>query len=146
LRKNIDMKNKLLLFALLSIIAWSCSKDQRVVKDLEGDWIISSLTTNGTPEPASEYAGIVYNFTNCKVKKGDCDGSVTIPDSTKGTVKQTFTYGISEKGKKITINLSVLTLTQTIVGDIQEHSDTKFVYSYTESGGTDKIVETLSRK
>jgi hypothetical protein len=140
------MKNKLFFFAFLSLIAWSCSKDQRVVKDLEGEWIVSSITTNGTATPASEYAGIVYNFTNCKVKKGDCDGSVSIPDSTKGTLKQSFTYGISEKGKKITINLSVLSISETIVGDIQEHSDTKFVYSYTESGGTDKIVETLSRK
>jgi hypothetical protein len=140
------MKNKLFFFAFLSLIAWSCSKDQRVVKDLEGEWIVSSITTNGTAAPASEYAGIVYNFTNCKVKKGDCDGSVSIPDSTKGTLKQSFTYGISEKGKKITINLSVLSISETIVGDIQEHSDTKFVYSYTESGGTDKIVETLSRK
>jgi len=104
------------------------------------------MTRNGTAVAASEYAGMKYNFTNCKVKKGDCDGTLSIPDSTKGTYSQAFTYNIQEKGEIINIKYSILGLAATAVaGTIEEHSDTKFVYSYTENQGADKIVETLTK-
>ncbi len=140
------MKKILTLLALVSVVVWSCSKDQKVVKELEGDWTVSSMTRNGTAVAASEYAGMKYNFTNCKVKKGDCDGTLSIPDSTKGTYSQAFTYNIQEKGEIINIKYSILGLAATAVaGTIEEHSDTKFVYSYTENQGADKIVETLTK-
>lgn len=141
------MKIKLaLVVAALSVIVWSCSKDQKVVKELEGDWSVSSQTVNGSPVPAAEYAGVKYNFTKCKVKKGDCDGTLTIPDSTKGTYSQAFTYNIQDKGEIINIKFNILGFSATaITGTIEEHSDSKFVYSYTETGGTDKYVETLTK-
>jgi hypothetical protein len=140
------MKKFLTLLALVSVVVWSCSKDQKVVKELEGDWTVSSMTRNGTAVAASEYAGMKYNFTNCKVKKSDCDGTLSIPDSTKGTFSQAFTYNIQEKGQIINIKYSILGLAATAVaGTIEEHSDSKFVYSYTENQGTDKIVETLTK-
>jgi hypothetical protein len=139
------MKKILALLALVSAIVWSCSKDQKVVKELEGDWSVASQTYNGVAVPPSEYAGIKYSFTNCKVKKGDCDGTLSVPDSTKGTVVTSFKYNIQEKGEFININYSLFGLSTSIKGTIEEHSDTKFVYSYTEPGGTDKVVETLSK-
>ena len=140
------MKKILTLLALLSVVVWSCSKDQKVVKQLEGDWTVTNMTRNGTAVAASEYSGMKYNFENCKVKKGDCDGTLSVPDSTKGTYSQAFTYNIQDKGEIINIKFSILGLTATaVVGTIEEHSDSKFVYSYTESQGTDKIVETLTK-
>jgi hypothetical protein len=140
------MKKILTLLALLSVVVWSCSKDQKVVKQLEGDWTVTNMTRNGTAVAASEYSGLKYTFENCKVKKGDCDGTLSVPDSTKGTYSQAFTYNIQDKGEIINIKFSILGLTATaVVGTIEEHSDSKFVYSYTESQGTDKIVETLTK-
>jgi hypothetical protein len=140
------MKKILTLLALLSVVVWSCSKDQKVVKQLEGDWTVTNMTRNGTAVAASEYSGMKYTFENCKVKKGDCDGTLSVPDSTKGTYSQAFTYNIQDKGEIINIKFSILGLTATaVVGTIEEHSDSKFVYSYTESQGTDKIVETLTK-
>jgi len=140
------MKKILTLLALLSVVVWSCSKDQKVVKHLEGDWTVTNMTRNGTAVAASEYSGMKYTFENCKVKKGDCDGTLSVPDSTKGTYSQAFTYNVQDKGEIINIKFSILGLTATaVVGTIEEHSDSKFVYSYTESQGTDKIVETLTK-
>ena len=140
------MKKILTLLALLSVVVWSCSKDQKVVKQLEGDWTVTNMTRNGPAVAASEYSGMKYTFENCKVKKGDCDGTLSVPDSTKGTYSQAFTYNIQDKGEIINIKFSILGLTATaVVGTIEEHSDSKFVYSYTESQGTDKIVETLTK-
>jgi hypothetical protein len=140
------MKKILTLLALLSVVVLSCSKDQKVVKQLEGDWTVTNMTRNGTAVAASEYSGMKYTFENCKVKKGDCDGTLSVPDSTKGTYSQAFTYNIQDKGEIINIKFSILGLTATaVVGTIEEHSDSKFVYSYTESQGTDKIVETLTK-
>lgn len=140
------MKKVLAIFAIITVVVWSCSKDQKVVKELEGDWIVSSQTLNGTPVPAAEYAGVKYNFTKCKVRKGDCDGTLTAPDSTKGTLSTAFTYNIQDKGKVINIKFNLFgIIAETITGQIEEHSDSKFVYSYTEPSGNDKIVQTLTK-
>ena len=145
--KFYNMKKIFALLALVSVVLWSCSKDQKVVKELEGDWKVSAQTVNGVAVPDSEFVGITYTFTKCKVKKGDCDGTLSVPDPTKGTFTQSFTYNIQEKGEKININYAILGLpATTITGTIEEHSDSKFVYSYTETGGTDKYVETLTKK
>lgn len=141
------MKKIFALLALVSVVIWSCSKDQKVVKELEGDWKVTSQTVNGTAVPDSVFAGMTYTFTKCKVKKGDCDGTLSVPDPTKGTFAQPFTYNIKDKGETINIYYSLLGIVATtITGTIDEHSDSKFVYSYTEPGGTDKIVETLTKK
>ena len=100
------MKKILTLLALLSVVVWSCSKDQKVVKQLEGDWTVTNMTRNGTAVAASEYSGMKYTFENCKVKKGDCDGTLSVPDSTKGTYSQAFTYNIQDKGEIINIKFS----------------------------------------
>lgn len=143
-KKNQFMKKSIILFAVVSAMVSSCSKDQKVVKELEGDWSVTGQTENGVATPANEYTGTVYTFTSCKVKKGACDGSLSVPDSTKGTFKTPFTYSISEKGEKITITYSILGISNAINGDIVEHSDSKFVYSYTESGA--KVERTLTKK
>jgi hypothetical protein len=147
------MKNVLLMFFAVAVLFSSCSKDQKVVKELDGSWIISSRTTDGVAAPSSEINGVTYNFKACKVKDGDCDGSISAPDSSKGTVTYDFKYSISEKGTKFNITISLLgILSETISADIVEHSKSKFVYKFidqttTSTGATITTtnIETLTK-
>jgi hypothetical protein len=107
------------LFFISIIIAVSCSKDQRVVNQLEGDWKVVSQIEDGVAQPDSTYKNTTYTFQKCKVKKGDCGGSV----SEDGKAIP-FTYRISEKGEKITFTLFGISET----GTIREHSKTRFVW------------------
>jgi hypothetical protein len=138
------MKKIFALLALVAVTVWSCSKDQKVVKDLEGDWNLTAETVDGVATPDSELVGTTYSFTKCKVKKGDCDGSLSSPDPSKGTFTLPFTYNIQDDGETININYSFGGLTTTNKGTIVEQTDDKFVYSYTED--SEKIVETLTKK
>lgn len=52
------MKKIFALLALVSVVIWSCSKDQKVVKELEGDWNVTSQTVNGTAVPDSVFAKV----------------------------------------------------------------------------------------
>lgn len=141
-----------MFFATLAIFS-SCSKDQKVVKELDGSWNISSRTYDGVAAPASETNGVVYKFNACKLKEGDCDGSISAPDSSKGTVTYDFKYSISEKGTKFNITVSLLgILSETVSADIVEHSKSKFVYKYldqttTSTGATitTTTIETLTK-
>jgi len=141
------MKKIFALVALVGVILGSCSKDQKVVKELEGDWSLTGETIDGVATPDSLFAGTTYTFTKCKVKKGDCDGTLSSPDPSKGTVSISFTYNIQDDGETINIKYSFAGLpAATNKGTIIEHSDSKFVYSYIEDGGTEKVVETLTKK
>lgn len=65
---------KLLMIALLALVAFSCDKDQKVVKQLDGTWKATSYVT--TADGVSEdyiTAGLVFTmeFNNCKLKKDE---------------------------------------------------------------------------
>jgi len=68
---------KILIIALLGLLAVSCSKDQSAVKKLTGRWILVSTTTinedNGTEntDPASETITSEIEFDNCKLAKDE---------------------------------------------------------------------------
>lgn len=139
------MKKTLYILAFTSLIINACSKNQKVVKDLEGDWNLTAETVNGVATPAAELVGTKYTFNKCKVKKEDCDGSLSVPDSTKGNLTTPFTYNIQEKGKKINIKFSLLGFITEMNGTIEEQTDTKFVYSFTSPTGGEKVTETLTK-
>jgi hypothetical protein len=147
------MRKLILGMLLFSALFYSCSKDQKVVRELDGKWMISSRTYNGVEAPSSEINGIIYDFEACKVKDGDCNGSITAPDSTKGTITYDFKYNISDKGTKFTIKVSLLgVFSESLETDIVEHSKSKFVYKFNEtsqnaSGAsiTTTTVETLTK-
>lgn len=123
----------------------SCNKNQQVVKDLEGTWTVTEETYDGVPADPETYQGTTYTFEACKVKKEDCDGVITYSDPLKGTTVNTdFTYSISDKGEKITFNISYVGVTETTVADIEESSDSKFVFSSTDETGV-LIVTTLEK-
>src|SRR4051794_15345276 len=100
MKKNIYF----LLSAFVAITIFiSCNKDQKVVKQLDGKWKVTSETIDGVEQPAKSYENEEYSFTACKEKKGDCDGSIS-----DDTFTFPFKYNISEKGEKITITINVL--------------------------------------
>lgn len=150
------MKFTLMGFAV-ALVMFSCSKDQAVVKDLEGNWKISSYKENGKSEDITFVSQFTYNFTSCKLKKEDvCPASISTTQLGVN-LTQNFSYSISEKG-------TILTMTQlstvTSVGGlsntenctsnctesytIAEHSDTKIVLTDVEDDG-DVIELTLTK-
>ena len=132
--------------AIALVITVACSKDQKVVKQLEGDWKVTAVTYNGAAAPAEEYANTTYSFEKCKVKKGDCAGTMSYNDPTKGTVSFPFTYSISEKGTIFKMTLTITGLgSETTSSDIVESSKTKFVFSNKDADG-DVTVTTLEKK
>jgi hypothetical protein len=112
------------------ILFGACNKDQKVVKQLDGEWKVTSMTYGGTAAPAEVIQNNRYKFTDCKVKKQDCSGERVINDEDKGPMTLPFTYNISEKGTKVAINTNFMGFITTIKGDIKEATKTKFVFSY----------------
>ncbi len=127
-------KAKLLLLAAVALTITFCSKNQRVVNQLDGTWKVTSEVENGVAQPDSTYKDVVYKFEKCKVKKGDCNGTLT----EKGK-SITFTYKITEKGKKIIITTFGVATTS----DIVEHSKKKFKWKTVD--GND-VTETTIEK
>lgn len=139
------------LFLALSFS--SCNKNQAVVKDLEGEWNLTAKTENGAAVPASEISSTYYVFQTCKVKSGDCNGSINSGDPTKGTVTFPFTYNVTDDAKKFNMSISILGIQNKVAADIIEQSDSKFVFEYTDtetdSSGTSttiKVRETLTKR
>jgi hypothetical protein len=124
------------LIAISIFIA--CSKDQRVVKQLDGKWKVTAETEDGVAQPVTSYEKQEYSFTACKVKKADCDGSISDPSFTLP-----FKYNISDKGEKITMTFNLLGTNIVETGTIVEHSDKKFVFSTVDDGKT--TVTTLEK-
>jgi hypothetical protein len=125
-----------LMLALVVAFFVSCNKDQKVVKELDGTWTVTSATTNGVPDPS--YDGAKYTFTKCKVKKEDCDGTITVPSF--GTFP--FTYKVTDKGTKLVIMTNILGQTNTQNATITEHSKSKMVFTSTENGETSVVTMT----
>ncbi len=132
-------KTNLLLVAFMLIIVAACNKDQKVVKQLDGTWKVSSIVVDGTPEPASSFDDDTYTFNSCKVKKDDCDGTIT----TDG-MSIPFTYNVSEKGKKFSMTMNFFGFSFSQTGDILEHSKDKFVFLFIEDG--ERTETTLVKK
>lgn len=133
---------------LVAILVAGCSKDQKVVRQLEGEWKITGMTNDGAPADKEDYENTTYTFEKCKVSKGDCNGVMKYNDPSKGNMELSFLYNISEKGEKIAIKVNYFGLTQTTDGTIIEHSKTKFVYEFdqedTDNNGNPKMSRIVS--
>lgn len=98
------MKKILLLNVLiLALIISSCSKDQRAVNQLAGEWeetqwdysiTVFGISQSETIDPPEKRT---YQFEKCKVKKGFCNGTLTVND----TETQDFTYTVEDEGETI---------------------------------------------
>lgn len=131
---------------MLGLVVASCSKDQKVVNQLEGDWKVTSVKYNGVEDTQTDYSMTTYTFEKCKVKNGPCSGKLVTSDETKGSITFNFKYEIFEDGEKIRIEIDFLGLdTEEQVGDIIENSKDKFVWSVTDEDG-DKMETTIEKK
>lgn len=142
--KQTNMKKLIIITLSIVTILVACSKDQKVVRNLEGTWKVTAQTYDGQAVPAEEYANTSYEFEKCRVKKEDCPGMLTASDSTKGSYSFPFTYKIHDDGEKITINMNFLGMISSMVGDIKENSKSTFIFSTVEDGKTS--VTTLTKQ
>lgn len=126
--------NLITLSILSTILLIACSKNQKVVRQLEGDWIVTSYIINGVSQNMSEIGDIKYTFEKCRVKKEDCNGVMSAFDEDKGgDIGINFDYNIQDKGDKINIKFNLMGIIDTRVGKIIEQSKSKFEYEYNES-------------
>lgn len=138
------MKKLLIILSFILVIA-GCSKDKQVVRQLNGEWKVTSMVYDNVAVDSKDFANDRYKFEKCNVKKGYCDGALTSTDPDKGTVTTNFEYSISEKGTKIAIRMNVFGfLSQETISDILEHSKTKFVMSNVDKDSK-KTVTTLEK-
>jgi hypothetical protein len=131
-------------FSVLLLVA-ACNKDQKVVRQLDGSWKVSSMTYDGAPVPSEEFSNLTYEFEKCKLSEGDCNGKMIGIDPTKGEYTFPFTYKISDDGLKLHMTFSMFGQTSITHGDIIESSKSKFQFSTTDEDGK-KTVTTLEKK
>lgn len=133
-----------LFITVLLVSLFGCNKNQKVVRQLNGEWEVTDYKINGTSVmSADEEGSIKYKFEKCRVNNEDCEGVMTLNDPEKGDMPFPFKYNISEDGTVITIKLSFFGEEDVQKGDIIEHSRSKFVWSYTEDG---EVQETTIEK
>ena len=122
--------------SLVALIFTACSKDQKAVNNLEGTWTRTGLTWNGVTQV--DTSATTYSFEKCKVKKGDCPGTMTSDGKSYD-----FTYNFTENGEKFTMTLSILGVPAANTGDVIEQTSSKFVFNYQ----TDSLLvqETLTK-
>ena len=132
------MKKIITLLLPVLFLITACSKDQKVVRQLDGTWSVTDVKENGASVNKSEYDGRKFNFEKCKVSKGACNGST----SQQG-ITVAFTYKITEDGEKLTTTTTYYGASYSNTYDIIEHSNSKFIISYVD--GKD-ITETTMEK
>jgi len=135
---------KWLLVILVGVTLASCSKNQKVVKDLEGTWRITHQVVNDTVVPDSVNAHILYEFEKCKVKKEDCPG--TIKDDQGGSFQLAFTYTIEDKGETIVFKAEVFGIQSNSTGTFKERSDTKMVIEEPNDANGNHTITTLEKQ
>lgn len=95
------MKKIALLLSLSSLMmVTSCSKEQRTVNQLDGEWKATKVetTTMGFSQTQPYDGELIFKFNKCKVNDGYCDGSVV--DNGQAS---NFTYTVEDEGDKILI-------------------------------------------
>lgn len=149
------MKSSIKSFAKLALIVLiaACSKNQKVVRQLDGNWDVVSVKLNGQAQSDSIFSGTSYKFNRCNVKKENCNGTFNIEAEffgIDGIVPIPFEYSITNDGQTITfiMDLAGTGAPETIEADITEHSNSRFVFAETttDSTGTNTLETTLERQ
>lgn len=136
-------KLTLVVLFLATVFVYSCSKDQKAINNLEGDWKVASVTIDGVADTA-DYSMDKYTFEKCKLRKGDCPGTYTTIDPTKGEVASSFTYRFEGDGETLIMNVDFLGVTVSTTGSVIEQTDSKFSWSETGELG-EEIVTSLTK-
>lgn len=134
------MKKLLLLVTAIAFISNGCDKDQQVVRQLNGTWKVTEMKVNGQAEDPKEFEGTEYSFEKCRLKKdGECEGGLTIMKigAPEGS---SFTYVISDDGKKITITSASAIGDDVETGDILDHSKKEFRFTLNDDRGNSREI------
>lgn len=124
------------------LIAASCNKNQKVVRQLNGEWEVTEMRYNNTVQDLDD-GSYIYTFEKCRVKNEDCSGSYEVSDPSKGSFTFPFTYSIQEDGTKIIMHVNFMGEINTSEGKIIEHSRRKFVWEVDDDG--DKMLTTIEK-
>jgi hypothetical protein len=142
-----NMKKLSIILSALVMAAFlvtSCSKDQKSANRLEGDWKVTYMSADGEAADKEDYEGTTYTFKKCKVKKGDCEGSISYNDPDKGNVSMPFVYNVSDKGEKLKITTTFMGFSTTTNYTITDQTKTTIELEATQDGT--KIVQKMEKK
>ena len=117
-------KNIFRIFLVISTVSVivSCSKDQKAVKDLEGDW--EEVAIDGEIVPDSSKGTMTFEY--CKLKKDEwCEMYYTEYDGSSSGI---YYYKVTNKGEYLTQKIEDPSKgTIEISGNINELTDDKLV-------------------
>ncbi|NNC93938.1 MAG: hypothetical protein HKN92_00140 [Chitinophagales bacterium] len=133
--KNLKRLGYLVLIVSIGLIA-SCTKEQLVLKILEGEWDVNSVVVDGVPQPTSSYKDQVYIFDKCDETDEVCYGR--IKDESNNS-KVEFSYQIGETLDDFTLSYSG-NFDEGFIYDVDEHTPTKFIYSFTDTIGSKTTI------
>ena len=112
----------------------ACSKDQKAINTLKGDWKLSAVSIDGVDQNIASEEGIVHEFGKCKISEGSCDGVV----KEDGETFLSFTILVHEDGTQYT---KVITIPeQNIVFEGMTDTITIPSTTYTEEGTIDELT------
>lgn len=93
---------KLLMIAVIALIAVSCDKNQKAVKNLDGNWKVTSYLVKSDEfsfDAVTFGLDVEMSFDNCKLKDDEfCMVTLTAKEDDE-TTKETTLYRVIEDGK-----------------------------------------------
>lgn len=131
---------KLLMIAVVALIATACSKDQRVVNKLEGTWKATKWTFTDNDGASIDLIGTgvvteaTMNFSDCKLKTDEwCDLTTTLSIILTPTETDNFLYRVTGDGtiietkddqSSVTVNqIEIVEITRKTMKTKQEDED-----------------------
>lgn len=149
--KKMNALKIICLVAVSLLFITSCSKDQKIAKQLDGTWKVDKII----PKIGSAITDSLptLSFTKCKVKKTTCTG---IWKSFDGSSVE-FEWDIEEKGKDFWFGPSEAMITglfnlEKVASeasiyvnyyDIVENSKTNFIITTQQGSGTGAVADSL---
>lgn len=95
---------RILMIAAIALIAVACSKDQKVVKRLDGTWKANKFVVSNSDGSidligSGFVTSATFTFSNCKLKDDEwCDANSEIIYALGGSQKDTYLFRVTEKG------------------------------------------------
>lgn len=86
--------SRFIVIGILSLLVLACTKDQRVVRNISGNWKLSKINNESVNE------NVMWNFSECNLKRDTyCDLVVTNPNGDRSYLQ----YKMREKGMKMDV-------------------------------------------
>lgn len=113
---------KVLLIAIIAIVAVACNKNQSAVKKLDGTWKATSFAVTDSAGVTVDYISFIevsFQFDGCKLKKDEyCNMSTTTTTNIFGitsSTTQSDLFRVIDDGTTLEIKTDSTTSTMTIL-------------------------------